>query len=188
VKQNSVSLKGTTEPPYVTQDPATGWLTLTGAQAGGGYYFPEAGFPYHNTGIYTWNFESSNYTYTAGSLRCRMRNIVYGSCANTQFFYTWNPNDNGSLSISGTGGTGATPADYSTWATSGQIRSAQVRLSGTTDTVVEYYINGVMVYSYTRTGESPNSYNMNMDFMVTTADGCPNYEVILKSMTWAPLE
>jgi hypothetical protein len=195
VNQNSNGYKGNTfEPPYVTQDPETGWLTLTAAKPGGGYYFPETGFAYHNTGIYTWNFESINYPYTVGGLQCRMRNIVGGSGANPQFNYTWETNNNGRFRIGGTGlpgganGTNYYPSNYSTWATSGQIRRLQVRLSGETDTVVEYYIDGVMVYTYTRTGEKPTDKNMNMDVMVTTVEGYPDYKIVLKSMTWEPLE
>jgi hypothetical protein len=189
VKQNGAFPKGNAAAPYVTQDPATGWLTLTGERPGNTGYTSEVNFPYHYTGIYTWNLESINYPYALGSLQCRMRYILpNGDGSSPAYNYTWEPNNNGKFRITGTGATNQYPAAYSTWATSGKIRSAQVRISGTTDTVLEYYINGEMVYTYTRTGQNPNDYRMNMDFMVSTDSQSLDYEIILKSMTWAPLE
>jgi hypothetical protein len=192
VNQNSAGYTGGNAiPPWVTQDPDTGWLTLTGDRPDNGGYFPIAGFAYHQTGVFTWNIESIYYPYTTGTLQTRMRHInpYSGSGEAPAYYFTWEPNNNGRLRISGSNIPDYYPPAYSTWATSGQIRQLQVRLSGgTTETVAKFYVDGGLIATYDFPGRNPNDYRTNMDFTVFTTTGYPNYEIILKSMTWEPLE
>jgi hypothetical protein len=192
VKQNGVFPKGNAAAPYVTQDAATGWLTLTGVRPNNTSYVCEANFPYHYTGIYTWNFESINYPYTVGGLQCRMRHIDNsGNGASPGYYFTWDPANSGRLRASGTNISDYFLSNYLTWATSGQIRRLQIKISGETNTVTDFYVDGVNVHTSTRTDDRfnpPSSFRLNMDFMVSTVLGSLDYEVILKSMTWEPLE